>query len=128
MHDRGERVDGLALEQDVDLDEVGGLVAVGLVVEAGVAAGAGLQLVEEVEDDLGERQRVAHLDALLGQVVHAEQRAALALAELHDRADELARREDGGAHLGLATSAILPPGNSLGLVTVISVPSSIVTS
>ncbi len=30
--------------------------------------------------------------------------------------------------LGSRTSAILPPGNSLGLVTTISVPSSIATS
>ena len=30
--------------------------------------------------------------------------------------------------IGSRTSAILPPGNSLGLVTTISLPSSIVTS
>jgi hypothetical protein len=40
VHDRAERVDRLALEQDVDLDQVGGLLAGALVVERGVALGA----------------------------------------------------------------------------------------
>ena len=110
VHDRGERVDRLALQQDVDLDQVGGLLAGGLVVERGVALGARLQLVEEVEDDLGERQRVAHLDPVLGEVVHAEQGAALGLAELHDRADVVARREDRGPHHGLADLGDLAVG------------------
>src|SRR6476620_4103602 len=63
VDDRAERVDRLALEQDVDLHQVGRLLARALVVERGVALGARLQLVEEVEDDLAHRQRVAHLDA-----------------------------------------------------------------
>ena len=71
VHDRGERVDRLAVQQDVDLDQLGRLLAAGLVVEAGVALGAALQLVEEVVDDLAERQRVAQLDPVGGQVVHA---------------------------------------------------------
>src|SRR2546427_295557 len=79
VQDRGEGVDLVAVEQDVDLDEIGGLLTGRLVVERGVAAGLGLQLVEEVEDDLGEREGVAQLDAVLGEVVHAEQCTAAAL-------------------------------------------------
>src|SRR3954453_5243794 len=52
VHDGGEGVHRLALQQDVDLHQVGHLLPRRLVVEAGVAAGARLQLVEEVEDDL----------------------------------------------------------------------------
>ena len=44
-----------------------------------------------------------------------QQRAALALAELHDRADELARREDRGAHLGLAHLGDLAAGELAGV-------------
>jgi len=55
VHDLAERVHRLPLEQDVDLDQVGLLLAVGLVVQRRVAAGARLELVEEVEDDLRER-------------------------------------------------------------------------
>src|SRR5690606_14366468 len=102
VHDRAEGVDLLALEQDVHLDEVGHLVARRLVVERRVPARAGLELVEEVEHDLGERQREAQLDAVLREVVHAEHLPAAVVAQAHDGADELARREDRRAHDGLA--------------------------
>src|SRR5215203_3872016 len=62
VHDRGERVDGLALKQDVHLDQVGRLLAVDLVVERRVAPRLGLQVVEKVEDDLGQGQGVSQLD------------------------------------------------------------------
>src|SRR5258708_15131683 len=91
VHDLAERVYRLALQQDVDLDQVGLLLAVGLVVQRRVAAGPGLEVVEEVEDDLGQRQHVADLHPVRGQVVHADQRTAPALAQLHDRADVLGR-------------------------------------
>ncbi|SII84905.1 Uncharacterised protein [Mycobacteroides abscessus subsp. abscessus] len=94
MDDRGERVDLIAVEEDVDLDEVGAVHAVVGVVEGGVAFRPGLELVEEVEDDLGQRQAVADLDAVRGQVVHALELAAAVLAEFHDRADVVARGED----------------------------------
>lgn len=42
------------------------------------------------------RKRVADLDAVLRQIVHAEEGAAAGLAELHDRADELTGSEDRG--------------------------------
>src|SRR5699024_9530757 len=58
VDDRAERVDLLALEEDVDLDEVRRLLADDVVVERRVATRLRLQLVEEVEDDLRERQEV----------------------------------------------------------------------
>ena len=94
--DGAERVDLFALEQDVDLDQVGDLFAVGLPVQRGVAAGLGLEHVEEVEDDLGQRKPVADLHAFLGEVVHAAHDAAAGLAQFHDGADEFVRRQDRG--------------------------------
>ena len=70
MHDRAGRRRRLAVQQDVHLDQVGLLLADRLVIEAGVPLGPGLQLIEEVEDDLGQRQRVPQLDPVRGQVVH----------------------------------------------------------
>ncbi len=96
MRDGGEGVDLVAVQQDVDLDEAAGLLARGFVVQGGVTARLGLQLVEEVEDDLREREGVADLDPVLGEVVHAEEGAAALLTQLHDRADELGGREHGG--------------------------------
>src|ERR1700728_1063464 len=52
VHDGAERVDGLTLQQDVDLDQCRLLLAGFLVIEAGVAPSARFQRVEEVEDDL----------------------------------------------------------------------------
>ncbi len=115
MHDRAEGVDRLTLKKDVDLDQIGGLVTVWLVVERGVSAGLGLQLVEEVEHDLGQRQRVAHLDALLGEVVHPAQGAAPGLAQLHHRTDELARHQDRCAHHRFADVADLAAGELAGV-------------
>ena len=86
------------MQQHVDLDQVAGLLADRFVVERRVALGARLESVEEVEHDLGQRQRVAQLDAVRGQVVHALQRAATGLAELHDRADVVRGRQDRGPY------------------------------
>ncbi len=116
MHDRAERVDRLALQQDVDLDQVGLLIAARLVVERGIAGGLRLQLVEEVEHDLAERDRVLDLDAILAQVVHAEQGAAARLAQLHDCPDVVLRRQDRGLNHRLRDAVDLRPGRKLARV------------
>src|SRR5262245_31030748 len=59
VDDQRQRVDPVAGEEDVELDEVRVAVAERLVVERGIARGSRLELVVEVEDDLGERQVVA---------------------------------------------------------------------
>ena len=105
MHDRTERVHTITVEQDVNLDEVGTLLAALLVIQGGVAARAGLELIEKVEDDLGQGQLVVQLHAILAQVVHAPHRAATLLAQLHDGARKLGGRQnrridDRLAHLG----------------------------
>ena len=56
VDDDAERVDRLAVDEDVQLDEVARAIADLLVVHRGVALGAALELVVEVDDDLGERQ------------------------------------------------------------------------
>ncbi|MBG9887033.1 hypothetical protein ABE10_10920, partial [Bacillus toyonensis] len=94
MHDRAEGVDLLTLEQDVDLDEVGLLGARGLVVERRVPLCLRLQLVEEVEDDLAQWNVVAQFHTLLGEVLHAQERPAARLAELHHRSHVILREED----------------------------------
>src|SRR4051812_45785712 len=51
VHDEAERIDRIAVEQDVELDEIRGAKAGQFVVERGVAARAALELVVEVEHD-----------------------------------------------------------------------------
>src|SRR5271156_6277678 len=110
VHDGAECVDSLTLQQDVDLDQRRLLLAGFFVIEAGVAASARLQRVEEVEDDLAQRHGVAQLDPLRRQVVHATQFATPGLTELHDGADELAGRDHGGFDDGLVDRANLAFG------------------
>ena len=80
MDDGREGIDWVAIEQDVDLYQVRELLAGLLIVQRGVALGAGLEHIEEVEDDFAERHGVAQLHAVLGEVVHAAHLAALGLA------------------------------------------------
>src|SRR5213592_2897097 len=94
MDDDRERVHRLAVEQHVELDELGRAVLEELVVERCIATGDRLQLVVEVEDDLGEREFPAELDARRVHVMHALVHAAPLLAQLHDAADVLGRRHD----------------------------------
>ena len=110
MDDGAKGVDPLTVEQNVDLDQIRALPPVHLVVQGRIAAGARLQSVEEVEDDLRQRQYVAHLHARGRQVVHSRHGAAPRDAQLHDGADELAGREDRGPHDRFADLRDLPRG------------------
>ncbi len=101
VDDDRERLDRVAGDQDLHLDEVGGLVAQTVVVVGGVALGAALEGVEEVRDDLAKRHVVGELDPLRGEVLHADGGPALLVAEAHDGAHVFFGADDGGADHGL---------------------------
>ena len=119
MHDGGERVDRNVVDEQVDPDEVGRGVVGRLVVEAGVALGAALELVEEVDDHLGQGDPVDELESLGREVLHARHLGSTALAEVHDRAGVLGGRDDGGGQdrLGDDGRCRLTSGSSIGLST-----------
>jgi hypothetical protein len=96
VHDAAERVDRFAVQQHVHADQLARFVAERFVVERGVAPRARLQLVEEVEDDLGERELVVDLGSLGREVAHVDQLSTTRLAQLEDRAEVLGRGDDGG--------------------------------
>jgi hypothetical protein len=77
VHDDGQRIDLVAVDQHVDLDHVGGAVFLELVVHRGIAARGRLELVEEVQHDLAHRHFVGQLD-LAAVVAHVHLHAALA--------------------------------------------------
>ena len=62
---RRERIDRLAIEQDIELSQLTILVARAVVVERCVALRNTLQLVVEIEDDLRQRHFEIDLDAIL---------------------------------------------------------------
>ena len=107
MHDDRQRIDLVAVEQDVDLDHVGRPVFLELVVHRRVAARHALELVEEVQHDLGQRHLVGqhHLTTVIG---HVELVATLLIGQRHHRADVVLRHvqmhgDDRLADLGDAT-------------------------
>ena len=72
-----ERIHRLAVEEDVQFDQVGAAVVYGGIVEGGIAPRDGFEAVVKVEDDLGQRQLEAQLYAIGGEVELVEQCSAL---------------------------------------------------
>jgi hypothetical protein len=70
MHDERQGIDLVAVDQHVELDHIGRAVFLELVVERGIAARHGLQLVEEIHHHFGHRHVVGqlHLAAVVGHV------------------------------------------------------------
>src|SRR5687768_4109794 len=92
VDDHAERVYRVAVDQHVEPYEIALAIPEHLVVERGVAAADRLQSVEEVEDDLGERELPVELHARLVEVRHVLIDPAPFRAERHDRADVVRRR------------------------------------
>ena len=55
MDDKRQRVHLVARKQDIELHKLRWTVLVELVVERGIALGTALELIEEVQDELGKR-------------------------------------------------------------------------
>ena len=99
MGDEGQGVHLIAVEQHIHLHQLGGLVLVQLVVQRGVALGAGLEGVEKVVDDLAQGHGVVQLHQVGVQILHVLELAPALLAHGHDVAHIVGRRDDG--HLGV---------------------------
>src|SRR5574341_532304 len=115
MGDDAQRVHGVAVEEDVELDHVRLAELEELVVERRIALRDGLQPVVEIDDDLGERE--IELDvAALAEVFEGLVLSSLVLGELVDLAHELRRHEDGAANVGLLDPLDLVHRRQLGRV------------
>lgn len=82
-HDHGECVHRVTIQQEVQLDQIALAVLLELVVVAGVTAAAALDGIEEVVDDLAQRQGVVQVHADIIQILHVDEHAALLLAQIH---------------------------------------------
>ena len=92
--DEAQRVHLIAVQEHIDLHEIGRDVLRELIVERGVALRLGLEGIEEIVDDLVERHFVMHFHEPLVEILHVFINAAALLTERHDVADELVRRDD----------------------------------
>src|SRR3989442_6374985 len=112
VHDDGQGVHGIAVEEDVELDHLRLAELQEVVVERGVALGDGLELVVEVHHDLGEGK--VELDvAALAEVLQRLVLAPLVLGELVDLAHELGGHEHRAAHVRLLDALDLVHGGQL---------------
>jgi hypothetical protein len=87
MDDDAQRIDRFTVDEDVDLREVGRPVAQLLVVHRGVALAAALELVEVVDDQLGEGHLEVEDDPVGVEVLHVLEQPAAVRRELHQRPD-----------------------------------------
>ena len=110
MHQLGQGVHLLAVDEDVELDQVAGPIIDQLVIERPVALGHGFQLVVEIVDDLGQRQFADELDAAGHGVVVLDVLAAPLHAQGHDHAHVALRDVDGGLD-----ERLLHPGDGAGV-------------
>ncbi|MNT43474.1 hypothetical protein D3C72_1799480 [compost metagenome] len=101
VDDHGQRVDAVVVDQQVHAHHVGRAVFQEFVVHRGIAARHRLQLVEEVQHDLGQRDLV-HQVHLAAVIAHVDLRAALVVAQRHDRTDVVLRHEQRDLHDGFA--------------------------
>ena len=129
MGDEAEGVHLVSIEQQVHLDQFAGLIALQLVVQGGIALGAGLQGVKEVVDDLADGHGVVQLHQVGVQILHVLKHAPAVLAHGHDVAHIVGGRDDGDLSIGLPG---LQDGAGIGVVVGLStrttVPSVLVTS
>ena len=116
VDDEREGVDRLAGDQHVELDQARLAIADLLVVHARIALRAALQLVVEVDDDLGQRQLEGEQHALRIEVLHRLEGAAAVGGQLDERADVRARGDDLDAYPGLGDGLDVAELGQLGRV------------
>ena len=73
-----------------------------MVVQRGVALGAGFQLIKEVVNNLAQGQGVVQFHPVGAQVLHILHGAAPILAQFHNRTDKVRGRQDSCGHHRLA--------------------------
>ena len=82
-----ECVDRLAVEQDVELDELRGPERIDVVVKRGITLRDALELVVEVDYNFAQRQHEVKLHAVAADILLVDELAALVEAERHDGPD-----------------------------------------
>ena len=89
-----QSVNAVAVQHDVQFDQVGRFVFVWEVIERCVTAGNGLEFVVKVKNNFSEWHAETELDAVRGQVDLVTQYSTLLDAEVHDLTDVLAFGDD----------------------------------
>ncbi|OQA43229.1 MAG: hypothetical protein BWY52_01948 [Chloroflexi bacterium ADurb.Bin325] len=102
MHDHAQRIHRVLVDQHVEPDHVRRAIALHVIVQAGIAAAARLQLVVEVGQDLNERDVIAQQHPALIQILLRLELPAAVRHQIHHDADILRGREHVDLHPRLA--------------------------
>ncbi len=94
MHDQCQGIDLVAIDQYVQFDQVGRLVAIKMIIQRSIAAAGGLETVEEVQDHFVHRHVVTHLH-LAAEELHVALHATLLDAQGDDVTQVLLRHQNG---------------------------------
>ena len=100
MRQGGQGVDGLAVEQDIQLRQLRGPETVDMIVERCIALGDGLQFIVEINHNLAQRQHEMQLDAIAADILLIDEFTTLVKTKRHDRADIIGSRDDRGTDIG----------------------------
>src|SRR5690606_9967256 len=92
VHHHGQRIDPVAVYQQVDTNHVGRTVLFELIVHRRVTPGNRFELIEEIQDDLGQRHFV-HQVNLSPVVGHVQLHTTLDHAQRHDGSYVFLRHE-----------------------------------
>jgi hypothetical protein len=101
VHDARDGIDGVAVDEELDLLDAGAVEARVFVVERGVALCGAFELAEEVVDEVGEREVVLEDDLCGGEEGEFLLLAAVGFAQLDDLAEVVGGEGDGGHDVGL---------------------------
>ncbi len=94
MDDKAQRVHDVAVEHDIELDELALAVLLEVIIKGSIPTGTALERIKKVINDLSERQLIVDIDTIRIDVIHPDEGAAPILTQLHDVADIIRRGVD----------------------------------
>ena len=98
MYDEGKGIDFFLINKDIQFDQITALVTAELIIKGSISSGTGFECIEEIIDDLIQRQFVFQKCSRLFHIFHSDVLATAFLTEIHDCADKLGCYHDLGIY------------------------------
>ncbi len=104
MDNEGQRIHGLAVQENVKLHQLRGFIALQFIIKGRISPCAGFERIEKVINYLVQRQDVMKVHPVLVEIFHILEGASPVLTELHYVAHKLRRSVDVSVDHGLLCS------------------------
>ena len=96
-----ECVHSLVVDANIQFDQISSPIPHPFIVERGIAPAAALQRIEEIEEDLRQRQLISENHAFRPLVLHVLEASTPVFAQFHAGAHVVIGGENRGQHIGL---------------------------